>query len=74
MELTCALLRKAGRMGLDRQLFIMSLEGTSLCGLNPFNLNVLDLWRSFSVSRDWSKPDLWLLNEPLFLIHSCLLR
>ncbi len=73
MELTCALLRKAGRMGLDRQLFIMSLEGTSLCGLNPFYLNVLDLWKSFSVSRDWSL-DLWLLNEPLFLTHSCLLR
>lgn len=66
MELTCALLRKAGRMGLDKQLFTMTLKRTSLGGLNSFYLNIMDLWQMISVSREWSKPGPWLFNESLF--------
>lgn len=56
MKLMCALLRKAGQIGLDKQLFTMTLKRTPLGGLNPFYLNVLDSWQLFSVSREWSKP------------------
>jgi len=62
----CAILRKAGRMGLDKQLFTITLKRTSLGGLNPFYINLLDLWQLFSVSREWSKPGPWLFNESLF--------
>ncbi len=45
MDVACALLRKYRRMGLDKQLFVMSLGRVHLDGLTVFYQSVLQSWQ-----------------------------
>lgn len=66
-EVACALLRRAGNMGLDRHLFLMDINRLDLSGLSLFYRSVLKLWSLFNLSRNpESKNILWLKEEPLF--------
>ncbi|KAI4873817.1 hypothetical protein NFI96_001421 [Prochilodus magdalenae] len=67
MDVACALLRMAGRLGLDRQLFSLRLEAADLGGLTPFYLAAIEAWQPFSFSRPLrAGPSLWTFEEPLF--------
>lgn len=66
MDVACALLRKNRRMGLDKQLFVMSLEGIDSEGLTIFYQGVLQAWQTLSFSREWDESNHWVYEEPLF--------
>lgn len=66
MDVACALLRKNGRIGLDKQLFVMSLGGVALEGLTVFYQSVLQVWQTLSFSREWEESNQWVYEEPLF--------
>ena len=62
-ETACALLRKAGGLGLDRHLLLMELEPTYTTGLTDFYATVLRAWTdTFCVQRVTK----WSLEKPLF--------
>lgn len=46
-----ALLRKAGNMGLDKHLFLLNLNETTLIDLTPFYRSMTEAWKVFVVSR-----------------------
>ncbi|KAI4873887.1 hypothetical protein NFI96_008616, partial [Prochilodus magdalenae] len=66
IDVACALLRSAGRMGLDRHLFYLSLDSVDLGGLTPLYSAVLQAWRLLSFSRKEPTPAYWVFEEPLF--------
>ncbi|KAI4877209.1 hypothetical protein NFI96_028665 [Prochilodus magdalenae] len=66
IDVACALLRSAGRMGLDRHLFYLSLDSVDLGGLTPFYSAVLQAWQLLSFSRKEPTPAYWVFEEPLF--------
>ncbi len=47
----CALLRRAGSMGLDRHLFLMNINTLDLTSLTSFYRSVLRAWSHFKFSR-----------------------
>ncbi len=53
-------------MGLDKQLFVMSLGGVALEGLTVFYQSVLQAWQTLSFSREWDGSNQWVYEEPLF--------
>ena len=60
------ILRKAGRLGLDKQLFLMNSH-CDLTGITPFYRSVLDAWRTLNITRPPDpRPGMWLYEEPLF--------
>lgn len=62
----CALLRKAGNMGLDRHFFLMDTQGMDLSGLTPFYQSMLKAWKILNVSRNLQDVrGLWMREEPL---------
>ena len=67
MDVACALLRAAGRPGLDRHLFSLSLRAVDLGGLTPLYSAAVEAWQLFSFSRDsGAAPSVWIFEEPLF--------
>ncbi|KAI4871400.1 hypothetical protein NFI96_009402 [Prochilodus magdalenae] len=67
MAVACALLRVAGRLGLDRHLFSLRLETVDLGGLTSFYLATIEAWQLFSFARSiGAGPSLWTFEEPLF--------
>ncbi len=65
-EVACALLRRAGNMGLDRHLFLMDINRLNLSGLSLFYRSIPKSWTLFTFSRRADSPQkLWLKEEPL---------
>ena len=61
------LLRAAGRLGLDKQLFLMELPEHGFNELPPFYNSILNAWGSVKVLRRTDpQPGMWLFEEPLF--------
>ena len=61
------LLRRAGGMGFDKHLFLMTMPEAVLAGLTPFYRSMLEAWKVFSASRTADTPvGMWLFEEPLF--------
>ena len=61
------LLRQAGRLGLDKQLFLISSTEADLTGLTPFYSSVVNAWQTLEVKRTPDpRPGIWLFEEPLF--------
>uniref|UniRef100_A0A8D3BRM1 Reverse transcriptase domain-containing protein n=1 Tax=Scophthalmus maximus TaxID=52904 RepID=A0A8D3BRM1_SCOMX len=61
------LLRRAGRLGYDKHLFLLQLGDVDLTGLTPFYSSVLEAWQIFQVTRNVNEtPGLWVFEEPLF--------
>ncbi|TKS66148.1 putative 149 kDa protein ORF 2 [Collichthys lucidus] len=61
------LLRKAGRLGYDKQLFLLRLGDVDFTGLTSFYSSVLQAWQIFLVARvENETPGMWLFEEPLF--------
>jgi len=48
-----ALLRKAGNMGLDKHLFLLNLNETTLADLSPFYRSVMEDWKVFCLKTCW---------------------
>ncbi len=71
-EVACALLIRAGNMGLDRHLFLMDINRLNLSSLSLFYRSILKSWTLFtlSLSAD-STQKLWLKEEQL-LFNSAL--
>lgn len=66
-EVACALLRRAGNMGLDRHLFLMDINKLNLSGLSLFYRSLLTSWMLLDFSRGTSNTHkLWMNEEPLF--------
>ena len=64
------LMRRAGRLGLDKHIFLLKREGCDLSGLTPFYESVMQAWRVLDKSRKASMlPGMWLFEEPPFLQH-----
>ncbi len=66
MDAACALLRKYRRMGLDKQLSVMSLGGENLDGLTVFYQSILQSWQTLSCSIVWDGSYQWVYDESLF--------
>ncbi|KAI4877019.1 hypothetical protein NFI96_008693 [Prochilodus magdalenae] len=67
MDVACALLRAAGRLGLDRHLFTLRLAGVDLGGLTSFYLAAVEAWQLFLSSKvAGAAPSTWVFDEPLF--------
>ena len=61
------LLKRAGRLGYDKQLFLLKSEDVDLTGLTPFYSSVLQAWQIFKATRTKNEtPGMWLFEEPLF--------
>lgn len=77
-EIACALLRRVGRMNLDRHLFLMNLKEVDFNGLPSFYESVLNVWQIFMVKRELSEvTHEWVLEEPLIfnpLLSSVMLK
>uniref|UniRef100_A0A8C2X602 Reverse transcriptase domain-containing protein n=1 Tax=Cyclopterus lumpus TaxID=8103 RepID=A0A8C2X602_CYCLU len=66
-DTACVLLRKAGRLGYDKHLFLLQPQSVDLTGLTPFYQSVLQAWQVFTVHRRAvTTPGMWLFEEPLF--------
>lgn len=67
IDMARLLLRKAGRLGYDKQLFLLHQENMDLCGLSLFYCSVLEAWQIFCFKHvSEEKPGMWLFEEPLF--------
>ena len=67
IETAQLILRRAGRLGYSRQLFLCRLEEVDLTGITPFYSTVLQAWQAFVTTRDAGEPaGMWLFEEPLF--------
>ena len=61
------ILRKAGRLGYDKHLFLLNLREADITGLTPFYASVLEAWQVFQASRTpGGLPGMWIFEEPLF--------
>lgn len=59
------LLRRAGRLGYDKQLFLLQPEDVALAGLTPFYSSVLQAWQILRPARTADEtPGTWLSEEP----------
>lgn len=66
-DTACVLLRRAGRLGYDKHLFLLRPGTMDLTGLTPFYESVLQAWQVFSFHRkDVVTVGMWILEEPLF--------
>ena len=66
-DTACVLLRRAGRLGYDKHLFLLQPQSVDLTGLTPFYKSVLQAWQVFTVHRRAvMTPGMWLFEEPLF--------
>lgn len=66
-DLAFCLLQKAGRLGFDRHLFLISLDCFSDAGLEGFYKNLLNAWRLLKITRsEESQSTQWVFEEPLF--------
>ena len=66
-EPACSLLRRGGRLGLDRHLFVLWLDSVDVAGCGRFYESVLAAWKLLRVSREWGMvPAQWVLEKPLF--------
>lgn len=74
----CALLRRAGGMGLDKHLFLLDIQNVDLTGLTSFYHSVFKAWRTFNISRDITdEGGLWSREEPLMhnsMVDSAILK
>lgn len=84
----CAILQRAGGLGLDKHLFLMKLKDMNLSGITPFYRTMFHVWRNvLKVDRDRSSSIHWAPEEPLFFnnmiqtrllssvsVRACLLR
>lgn len=69
----CTILRRAGGLGLDRQLFIMNHDGLNLSGLSDFYAAVLKAWGCLRPTRSSGlEAGPWVWEEPIF--HNPLLQ
>uniref|UniRef100_H3CBT1 Reverse transcriptase zinc-binding domain-containing protein n=1 Tax=Tetraodon nigroviridis TaxID=99883 RepID=H3CBT1_TETNG len=67
IETARLLLRRAGRLGYDKQLFLLQPENVCQGGLAPFYSSVLQAWRTFRFSRTTEETaGMWVFEEPLF--------
>uniref|UniRef100_A0A4W5P160 Reverse transcriptase domain-containing protein n=1 Tax=Hucho hucho TaxID=62062 RepID=A0A4W5P160_9TELE len=77
-KIACALLKRVGRMNLDRHLFLMNLKEVDFNGLSSFYASVLNAWQIFIVKRELSEvTHEWVLEEPLIfnpLLSSVMLQ
>ncbi len=65
-EIACVLLKRVGRMNLDRHLFLINLKEVDFNGLSSFYTSVLNAWQIFIVKREQSEiTHEWVLEEPL---------
>ena len=67
MDTACLLLRRAGRLGYDKHLFLLRPQSTDITGLTPFYQSVVQAWQVFTYHREAvMTPGMWLFEEPLF--------
>ncbi|KAK5852456.1 hypothetical protein PBY51_023923 [Eleginops maclovinus] len=67
LEMAKLLLRRVGRLGYQKQQFLLTPEDVDLSGLTPFYTSVLQAWQIFKISRVINEiPGMWLFEEPLF--------
>lgn len=61
------LLRRAGNLGYDKQLFPLQSEDLDLNGLSSFYSSVLHSWQMYKIVHAVIvTPGMWLFEEPLF--------
>lgn len=61
------LLQKAGRLGFDKQLFLMEPPAGGFKELPPFYNSILTVWKNLKVFRQPDPPPgMWIFEEPLF--------
>uniref|UniRef100_A0A4W6F6F5 Reverse transcriptase domain-containing protein n=1 Tax=Lates calcarifer TaxID=8187 RepID=A0A4W6F6F5_LATCA len=61
------LLRRAGRLDYDKQLFLVESADLDLSGLTSFYSSVLQAWQGFKFQRAGNQtPGMWVFEEPLF--------
>ncbi|KAL7884447.1 hypothetical protein AOLI_G00072170 [Acnodon oligacanthus] len=61
-----ALLRMAGRMGLDRHLFLLNADELDLSGLGDFYTSALKAWRLLKATHEEGiRPTAWVWEEPI---------
>lgn len=61
------LLRRAGRLGYDKQLFLVQSTDLILSGLTSFYSSVMQAWQIFHFQRTKDQaPGMWVFEEPLF--------
>ena len=67
-DTACLLLRKAGRLGYDKQLFLVQPQSVDTeTGLPSFYLSVLQAWQTVTAKRrTGTTPGMWIFEEPLF--------
>ncbi|TWW77693.1 Transposon TX1 uncharacterized 149 kDa protein ORF 2 [Takifugu flavidus] len=66
-DMACLLLRKAGRLGYDKHLFLLQPQSMDLTGLTPFYQSVLKAWQVLSFKhKAVTIPGMWIFEEPLF--------
>ncbi len=66
MDTACLLLRRAGRLGLDKHLFLVQAHGMDFTGLTPFYQSVLQAWQVFTFQpKAVRTPGMWVFEEPL---------
>lgn len=66
-DLARTILLKAGRLGLDKALFLMHLPAHGFIELPPFYNAILIAWRTLKVFRTTDpQPGRWIFEEPLF--------
>ena len=67
-DTACLLLRKAGRLGYDKQLFLVQPQSVDTeTGLTSFYLSVLQAWQTLTAKRKTgTTPGMWVFEEPLF--------
>lgn len=69
------LLRRAGQLGYDKQLFLVNPGGGDITGLSLIYSSVLQAWQIFSYK--WTAGEIgdhWVFKEPLFLTASSALK
>ena len=67
LDTASVLLRKAGRLGYDKHLFLIQPNLLDLGGLTFFYRSVMDAWSGFIFQRtEVVAPGMWLFEEPLF--------
>ncbi|KAK5933249.1 hypothetical protein CgunFtcFv8_013744 [Champsocephalus gunnari] len=60
------LLRKAGRLGMDKHLLLIRTTKADLTGLTSFYRSVLNAWQTLKVTRTPDqRPGMWVFEEPL---------
>ncbi len=65
-HVACGLLRKGGRLGLDRQLFLINLKDVILPEITPFYRSVLKSWNVLRIVREQGiVSGSWIKEEPL---------